>query len=68
MNNFLELQLLPMMEISFNILPRVTLITFLLKCLISPLMFFSSEECLLVEQITKKDTMKDKDINISSLK
>ena len=70
MNNFAELQLLPMMEFSFNTLPRYFSITSLLKCVsdFTADAFFVRKGAFYLNISTRKDTTKDKNINIYSLK
>ena len=69
MNNSAELQLLPMMEFSFKTLPRSFPIVSLIECASDfTADVFSVREEALVEISTKKDTTKDKNINISGLK
>ena len=67
MNNFTELQLLPMMEFSFNILPRWFSIASLVSDFTADA-FFVRKGAFYLNISTKKDTTKDKNINISSLK
>ena len=64
MNSFAELQLLPMMEFSFNTLPHYFSIASLQKCVSD----FTADVFFRQNISTKKDTTKDKNINISCLK
>ena len=71
MNNFAELQLLSIMEFSFNtLLAFLASIASLLKRVadFTTDVFFVRKRAFYLNITTKKDTMKDKKINISSLK
>ena len=70
MNNFLELQLLSMMEFTFNTLPRKFSLASLLKCVsdFTTDVFFVKKGAFQLNISTKKETTKDKDTKISSLK
>ena len=66
-NNFAEPQLLSMMELSFDTLPRKFSIASLLKSASDFIgVFFVRKGALQLNISTKKDTTKDKNINISS--